>query len=66
MPLAPRIYATDPEITPRVIIIVGLVAIPFAVLSELAVDHPRFWEKLMPLHWFPRHRVVRRGETNRQ
>jgi len=33
-------------ITPRVILIVLGVAIPFAVISELIVDHPRFWELL--------------------
>ena len=38
------------RITPRVIFIILAVAIPFAVLSELIVDHPRFWELL----WFKR------------
>ncbi len=49
--------ATDAEIEPQVVLIVLLVAIPFAALSELLVDHPNFWEKLMPRHWFPRHWV---------
>lgn len=40
--------ATDTMINFGVIWIVFLVALPFAVLSELVVDHPRFWEKLWP------------------
>jgi len=51
------VLATDAELEPQVILIVLLVSIPFAALSELIVDHPRFWEKLMPRHWFPRHWV---------
>ncbi len=39
-------FATDAKISWRVTWIVLLVAIPFAVLSELIVDHPRFWEFL--------------------
>ena len=31
-------------ITPRVILIILGIAIPFAIVSELVVDHPRFWE----------------------
>lgn len=58
------LLATDAEITPHVIIIVLIVAIPFAALSELVVDHPRFWEKLMPRHWFPSHWVAWRGESS--
>lgn len=37
---------SDVMINTRVILTVLLVAIPFAVLSELIVDHPRFWEAL--------------------
>lgn len=33
-------------ITIHVIGTVLLVAVPFAILSELVVDHPRFWEIL--------------------
>jgi len=33
----------------KVVLTVLLVAIPFAVISELIVDHPRFWE-LLRLH----------------
>ena len=34
--------ATDADVTPEVIGIVILIAIPFAVFSKLVVDHPRF------------------------
>ena len=35
---------SDVMVTPRVIFIILAVAIPFAIVSELIVDHPRFWE----------------------
>jgi hypothetical protein len=40
--------ATDASIDFRVIWIVLLVAIPFAFISEIIVDHPKFWEKILP------------------
>lgn len=40
--------ATDSEINWRVIYVVIAVAIPFAFISEVVVDHPRFWEKIFP------------------
>ena len=39
---------TDATINLNVIWIVFLVALPFAFLSEIVVDHPRFWEKIFP------------------
>lgn len=54
--------ATDASIDARVVLIVLIVALPFAVVSELVVDHPRFWERLMPRAWFPSH-WVRRDNT---
>jgi len=42
------IFATDAEITPRIILIVLAVAVPFAFISEIVVDHPRFWQKVLP------------------
>ena len=36
------VIATDAEVTIEVIGVVVLIAIPFAILSELVVDHPRF------------------------
>jgi len=40
-------FATDAEISWSVIWVVLLVAIPFAAISELIVDHPRFWEGIL-------------------
>jgi hypothetical protein len=40
--------ATDAEINFKVIYVVLIVAFPFAFISELVVDHPRFWEKILP------------------
>ena len=34
---------SDAVINPRVILTILAVAIPFAIVSELIVDHPRFW-----------------------
>ncbi|MFH1522536.1 MAG: hypothetical protein ABIE43_01800 [Patescibacteria group bacterium] len=41
-------FATDAKINLNVIWIVIIVALPFAFISEFIVDHPRFWEKLLP------------------
>lgn len=41
-------FATEETINFQVIWIVLLVAIPFAFISEVVVDHPRFWEKIFP------------------
>jgi len=38
--------ATDAKIDFSVIWVVLLVAIPFAFISEVVVDNPRFWEKI--------------------
>ena len=40
--------ATDAEINFHIIWVVLAVAIPFAFISEVIVDHPRFWEKFLP------------------
>lgn len=39
--------ATGAEINFGVFWIAFLVAFPFAVISELVVDHPNFWKKVM-------------------
>lgn len=39
--------STDARLTGRTILIVFLVALPFAVFSELIVDHPKFKDKLL-------------------
>ncbi|MBI2033571.1 MAG: hypothetical protein HYT13_00515 [Candidatus Liptonbacteria bacterium] len=41
-------FATETTINFRVFWIVLLVAVPFAFLSEVVVDNPRFWEKIFP------------------
>jgi hypothetical protein len=43
--------ATDAVIDMSVIWIVLAVAVPFAFISEIIVDHPRFWEFFLPKHW---------------
>lgn len=40
--------ATGERIDWSIVGIVILVAIPFAFISEVVVDHPRFWEKIFP------------------
>ena len=39
---------TGASITWKMVWIVLLVSVPFAVFTELIVDHPDFWKKLMP------------------
>lgn len=55
--------ATDASIDLRVVVIVLAVAVPFAAVSELVVDHPRFWEVLLPRRWFP-HRWIERRRSD--
>jgi len=43
--------ATDAEINLKVVWVVLAVAVPFAFISEIIVDHPRFWEVMMPRSW---------------
>lgn len=38
--------ATDETLDAKVFLIVLAVAVPFAFVSEIVVDHPRFWEKM--------------------
>lgn len=40
-------FATGEPITLKVVIIAALVALPFAIVSELIVDKPKFWEKII-------------------
>ena len=39
-------FATDSKINFNVIFVVFLVALPFAFISEIVVDHPLFWKKI--------------------
>lgn len=32
--------------------VAAIVAVPFAFISEIIVDHPDFWQKILPTHWF--------------
>ena len=40
-------FAAGAELTPAVLGRIFLFVVPFAVLSELIVDHPDFWKKVM-------------------
>ena len=42
-------FSTGEKITFRVVWIVFLVALPFAIISEYVVDHPRFWKTVFRL-----------------
>lgn len=42
-------FATGEPITLKVIGIVFLVALPFAIISEYVVDHPKFWKTIFRL-----------------
>ncbi len=38
------VFTTDASISINVVWVVFLVTLPFAFISEIIVDHPRFWE----------------------
>lgn len=40
--------ATDAKFSWNVLIVVFLVALPFAFISEIVVDHPNFWKRIWP------------------
>lgn len=46
------VLATDAKLNWQIVFIVFFVALPFAFISEIVVDHPLFWER-----WF---RLVKR------
>lgn len=41
--------STGAAITKEIFITAFLVVIPFAVLTELVIDHPKFWERFLTL-----------------
>lgn len=41
--------ATDAELNPKVFLIAFLVVIPFAIVTELVIDHPEFWNRVLRL-----------------
>lgn len=42
------LFATDAKFSWHILLIVFLVALPFAFISEIVVDHPNFWKKIWP------------------
>lgn len=38
--------ATDSKFSWHILLVVFLVALPFAFISEIVVDHPKFWSKI--------------------
>ena len=38
---------TRAELTPLVFLIALIVVVPFAVITELIIDHPNFWHKIL-------------------
>lgn len=40
---------TDAELSLKVFLVALVVVIPFAVLTELVIDHPNFWNKVLRL-----------------
>lgn len=43
-------FSTGASIDLKVIIIAALVSLPFALFSELVVDHPHFWPRVFRKH----------------
>lgn len=42
-------FGTDAELDADLFLIALVVVIPFAILTELVIDHPRFWSKILRL-----------------
>lgn len=40
---------TNAELNPKVFIVALMVVIPFAIITELIIDHPNFWNKILRL-----------------
>lgn len=43
-------FSTGASITYHVILIAALISLPFALFSELIVDHPHFWPRVFRKH----------------
>ena len=39
---------TNAKLEWSTVLVVFFIALPFAVISELVVDHPKFWQKILP------------------
>lgn len=40
---------TDAELSPKIFMVAFLVVVPFAILTELIIDHPDFWNRVLRL-----------------
>ncbi len=38
---------TQAELTPLIFLIALVVVVPFAIITELIIDHPNFWHKIL-------------------
>lgn len=43
-------FSTGASITYEVVVIAAAVSLPFALFSELVVDHPHFWPRVLRRH----------------
>lgn len=41
--------ATDATLNPKIFLVTLVVVVPFAILTELIIDHPEFWNKVLRL-----------------
>lgn len=41
--------ATDASLNPKIFLITLIVVIPFAIITELVIDHPDFWNRVLRL-----------------
>jgi hypothetical protein len=40
---------TDAELSPKIFLVALVVVIPFAIITELVIDHPEFWNRVLRL-----------------
>ena len=38
---------TQAELGPKIFLIALMVVVPFAIITELIIDHPNFWHKIL-------------------
>jgi hypothetical protein len=38
-------FATHERITWNIVLVAFVVVIPFAIITEIVIDHPKFWER---------------------
>ncbi len=44
-------FATHEQITWKIVSVAFVVVIPFAVITEIVIDHPKFWERATAI-WY--------------